>query len=215
MLHVSATLSFVLLALPAAASPLPDPGATARAILTDSRYQRDLPSPAAPPTSEAQPAHVGTDAGREDVPRLRVPVVAGDTLATLFIVIAVAVALAVLLRYLPRRAAGTVEPPPPAVAPASPSRPRALDDPDVLARNGQFAEAIHALLLGALRELGRRAGSVAASPATTSREVLQSAVLAPETRAALRPLVTAVERVHFGWGQAGVEEYTSCLTHYR
>jgi hypothetical protein len=102
-----------------------------------------------------------------------------------------------------------------ATAPAAPERAALVEDAEALARAGRFAEAIHALLLAALRELGRRSGSPAASPAATSREVLRSGSLPTEARAALSPLVSAVESIHFGGLAAGLDEYAGCATAYR
>ncbi|HSS02207.1 MAG TPA: DUF4129 domain-containing protein [Kofleriaceae bacterium] len=86
---------------------------------------------------------------------------------------------------------------------------RPLEDADELARRGQFAEAIHTLLLRTLRELARSA-SVQVAPADTSREVLARVPLIADARTALAGLITAVEITHFGDEPAGVDDYDRC-----
>jgi hypothetical protein len=91
------------------------------------------------------------------------------------------------------------------------SRKASVDEADRLAREGRFAEAIHALLLRALSDLGR----YATTPALTSREVARGAKLAQEARAALGALVAAGEWVHFGGKPAGAAEYEASVASYR
>jgi hypothetical protein len=86
---------------------------------------------------------------------------------------------------------------------------RPLGDADELARRGDFAEAIHTLLLRTLQELARSA-AVRVAPATTSREVLARMPLDDEPRAALAGLITAVEITHFGDEPANAADYERC-----
>lgn len=106
-----------------------------------------------------------------------------------------------------------VAPGTPDAAGDAPERRGGLPDPDELFRQERYGEAIHALLLRALLELGRRSRELA--PSSTSREIVRR--LAPETAlfSALLPLVSAVERMHFGRQPAGRAEYTDCAAHYR
>ena len=86
---------------------------------------------------------------------------------------------------------------------------RPLGDADELARRGEFAEAIHTLLLRTLQELARSA-AVRVAPATTSREVLARVPLLADARDALAGLITAVEITHFGDEPANAADYERC-----
>jgi hypothetical protein len=86
---------------------------------------------------------------------------------------------------------------------------RPLGDADELARRGEFAEAIHTLLLRTLQELVRSA-AVRVAPATTSREVLARVPLLADARSALAGLITAVEVTHFGDEPANAADYERC-----
>jgi hypothetical protein len=78
-----------------------------------------------------------------------------------------------------------------------------------LAREGRYAEAIHALLLAAI-EAVRAARPLAAS--LTSREVLAAVALDPGRREALLHLVQAVEITRFGGRPADAAAFDSCST---
>jgi Domain of unknown function (DUF4129) len=86
---------------------------------------------------------------------------------------------------------------------------RPLGDADELARRGEFAEAIHTLLLRTLQELARTA-AVRIAPAMTSREVLARVPLLADARTALAGLITAVELTHFGDEPANADDYARC-----
>jgi hypothetical protein len=86
---------------------------------------------------------------------------------------------------------------------------RPLGDADELARRGEFAEAIHTLLLRTLQELARSA-AVRVGPATTSREILARVPLLADARSALAGLITAVEITHFGDEPANAADYERC-----
>ena len=101
---------------------------------------------------------------------------------------------------------------------------RPLGDADELARRGEFAEAIHTLLLRTLQELVRSA-ALRVAPATTSREILARVPLLADARERarrpdhrgrdhalrrragerrrLRPLPPAVQPVRGGVSRAG------------
>lgn len=91
---------------------------------------------------------------------------------------------------------------------------RPLGDADELARRGQFAEAIHTLLLRTLQELVRSA-AVRVAPATTSREILARVPLYAGARTALAGLITAVEITHFGDEPANAADYERCRQQFR
>jgi hypothetical protein len=86
---------------------------------------------------------------------------------------------------------------------------RPLGDADELARRGQYAEAIHTLLLRTLQELARSA-AVRVGPATTSREILARVPLLADARTALAGLIIAVEITHFGAEPASAADYERC-----
>jgi len=86
---------------------------------------------------------------------------------------------------------------------------RPLGDADELARRGEFAEAIHSLLLRTLHELARSA-AVRVAPAMTSREILARVPLLADARSALSGLITAVEITHFGDEPANAADYERC-----
>ena len=86
---------------------------------------------------------------------------------------------------------------------------RPLGDADELARRGEFAEAIHTLLLRTLQELARSA-AVRVAPATTSREILARVPLLADARSALAGLITSVEITHFGDEPANATDYERC-----
>ena len=87
------------------------------------------------------------------------------------------------------------EPPPP------PDPRELLTRADRLAEAGQFAEAMHCVLLAAMIIVGGTADS------QTSWELLRAAKLAPPQRSALRDLVIRVERAWFGQRPAGIDDY--------
>ncbi|MGE0551098.1 MAG: DUF4129 domain-containing protein [Kofleriaceae bacterium] len=86
---------------------------------------------------------------------------------------------------------------------------RPLGDADELARRGEYAEAIHTLLLRTLQELVKSA-SVRVAPAMTSREILARVPLLADARAAFADLITAVELTHFGDDPANAADYERC-----
>ncbi|HLL20855.1 MAG TPA: DUF4129 domain-containing protein, partial [Kofleriaceae bacterium] len=86
---------------------------------------------------------------------------------------------------------------------------RPLGDADELAARGEFAEAIHTLLLRTLHELARSA-MVRVEPSQTSREILSRVPLLAEARDALGVLITYVELTHFGDEPANAEDYARC-----
>jgi hypothetical protein len=192
----------------------PPPEATAREVLALERCQTELPiagqAQAGASGSDASPS-VGRPVGLGGIlPPLSVP---SSFAAVALTAVLVAVLLAAMLHHLPAR---TALPPPeraPSYRPAAarPARPRPVGDPEQLARDGRYAEAIHALLLKALAETepGRE------RPALTSREIASSARLGRDARAALDALVAAVEWAHFAGQPVGAAEYQASLSEYQ
>ncbi|MBX3156518.1 MAG: DUF4129 domain-containing protein [Deltaproteobacteria bacterium] len=91
---------------------------------------------------------------------------------------------------------------------------RPLGDAEELARRGEFAEAIHTLLLRTLQELVRRA-AVRVAPAMTSREILARVPLLADARDALAGLITAVEITHFGDEPANAADFERCRRQFQ
>ena len=80
---------------------------------------------------------------------------------------------------------------------------------DELARQGNFAEAMHTLLLRSVEELRRHLGvSIAAS--LTSREILRHLGLPFEGRSLFADIIGRVEVSYFGGYRPGTDEYTAC-----
>lgn len=104
------------------------------------------------------------------------------------------------------RAAVPIVAPPAAVDPGAPFE---GGDPEALAAQGRFAEAIHALLLRALRGLARALGGFARG--LTSREIVPRAP-AGAPRAALEELVAAVERHEFGAQPLSAADFERCAS---
>ena len=186
----------------------------ARHVLERERCQTELPLAETAPSGGASRRPGAPSAEVEgDVapPPIRIPL-PSSLLAAVAVAIVVASALAFLLHRLPGRS-GLPLPDVPAARPARarPARAGSGDDPERLAAQGRFAEAIHALLLRALAGLEE----YAAKPALTSREVLRGSRLGRDARSALGVLVSAVERAHFGRKAAGPAEYEACLAEFR
>lgn len=196
--------------------------AKARAVLADARYQRELPPHAPPQDLEDARGRSSRFRGSSSGYSATLPVLgAGAFLAQIvFIVLGVVVVLLVLgwlLRELTLRGRrtrtdtdGAEEPEEAAAAEKEP----AFEDAARLAAEGRYAEAIHALLLAAIRHFAERS-RVAVQPSRTSRELVGLLPLGPELRAAFTELVRAVELSLFGGVAVGREEYERSLARFR
>jgi len=106
------------------------------------------------------------------------------------------------------------EPPPPGVAEVKVgSETDALAAADRLSREGNFVEAMHVLLLHSLSEIRRQLGERFAD-SLTSREILRAARITTVARTALRDIVGAVERTHFGAYPAQAGDYAACRQNF-
>ena len=84
---------------------------------------------------------------------------------------------------------------------------------DKLASCGNFAEAMHILLLRSVDELRRHLGvSIAAS--LTSREILHQFSLSSEGCSAFADIIDRVESSYFGTHQPGAGEYMACRSSF-
>ncbi len=72
-----------------------------------------------------------------------------------------------------------------------------LEEADLLAREGRFADAIHCLLLRAVDDLARRRPQLA-RPSLTGRELSQSPLLPPRAQTLFASIAGIVERSMFG-----------------
>lgn len=80
---------------------------------------------------------------------------------------------------------------------------------DELARRGDFAEAMHVLLLQSVNELRRRL-YVSIASSLTSREILRHIELPPQGRDLFADIIGKVEVSYFGTHRPGAEEYVAC-----
>ncbi len=90
----------------------------------------------------------------------------------------------------------------------------AFDEATRLAAQGRYAEAVHALLLAAIRHFAERA-RVPIQPSRTSRELVRLLPLGAEARTAFSDLVRTVELSLFGGAPVGQEEYERSLSRFR
>jgi len=141
------------------------------------------------------------------------PGLGADRLALLILVVLGVVALALFLlrgvqarRERWSRTVATAAPDASREAPAE----HPFGDADRLAAQGLYAEAVHLLLLQALRHLTERF-RVPLQPSRTSREVLRVLPLRPERREVLADLVRMVERSLFGGSTLGLADYEKGL----
>jgi len=83
-----------------------------------------------------------------------------------------------------------------------------LEDPERLAARGDYAEAVHVLLLRSIMLIRERGAAL--STALTSREILRRAPLGDQERDAFRALVDATELTHFGGRGASEADFLRC-----
>jgi uncharacterized protein DUF4129 len=194
-------------------------------VLKDPRYQREMPKHRQPEVSrkpvDSGPG-LGGDGGGGGLPPVAVPSLgAGAALGKLvFIVLLVVAAVllggwifgAVSRRWQKPEAGGTVqeEEPPEAARVREP----VFDEAARLAAEGRYAEAVHALLLAAIRHFAARS-RVTVEPSRTSRELVRLLPLGAEARAAFSDLVRTVELSLFGGASVGREEYERSLARFQ
>ncbi len=198
-LRCSISLGLLVAGVALAPAPLigsPDETATAELaqnILSDAAYQTERPEGESEPT--------------------RVPVSLG-AFATLLLYIAAAVAIILIAAWVVREflkgaTDSAVDSAGQTGFDADGGGGNLLTDPEHLAGQGRYEEAIHMLLLVAIRHLGGNL-PVPPSPASTSRELLRALPMAAERREALGFLVRQVELSLFGGWRVGEDEYARC-----
>jgi hypothetical protein len=97
-------------------------------------------------------------------------------------------------------------------APPLPTVEELEDEATRLAKAGRYGEAVHVLLLQAIRQLG---SETPPPDSRTSRELLRQFTLAGAAREAFAGLVAAVERNLFGGEVVGREQYEACVARVR
>ena len=196
----------------------------AREALADSRFQRALPTHqelpgsyrAKPPQTSPNDPPTVTEKEEDDAePRVALPssgvgaVVAKAVFTVLLVVVG-----GLIVSWIAREAIARTRRRAPAVPvetvtleAAAPARmPATFDDASRLASEGRYAEAVHALLLAAIRHFAARA-KTSVQPSRTSRELVRLLPLAPDAREAFAELVRTVELSLFGGGEVGAEDY--------
>lgn len=206
--------------MPAGAQPAGTNAGTqaAREVLKDPRYQREMP-----PHSEPRDLEDGGDrdftGGGEGARPVVLPVIgAGAAIGKVLFLILIVVVVLLLAGWLGqavfrrRRGDETVE-----VAveeTAVREREPTFDEATRLAAEGRYAEAVHALLLAAIRHFAERS-RVAIQPSRTSRELVRLLPLGADAREAFSDLVRTVELSLFGGAFVGQEEYERSLARFR
>lgn len=84
---------------------------------------------------------------------------------------------------------------------------------DDLARQGQYGEAMHVLLLKGLNEIRRQLG-ISFAVSLTSREILRRVQLSDVGRQSLSAIIRSVERTYFGGEDAGQSDYSDCRSNF-
>ncbi len=213
-------------AAPGRAAPPGDVRAKAREALADPRYQHALPQHEEeldPDTPSHRHRREGPWGGVGDAgPDVSIPAIgAGAFLGkVVFIILLVVVGLLVVgwiaRAVLDYRRRGGAEAPAGAGSDGAPAPALSLpfDDASRLAAEGRHAEAVHALLLAAIRHFAERS-RVSIQPSRTSRELVRTLPLGPDTREAFAELVAMVERSLFGGVAVEAEDYERSLARFQ
>lgn len=223
MIRLRRTLLLLLLlavALPAFTAETPRE--LARRILADAKFQKEIPGRRVESGAKAAPR-------RPKPPpsptwQLHLPSVGGLAAVKMFFWVLVAVLAALLLIWIGnltvravqrRRRASDAQALVPAEPEATPHQVEpTIEEAQRLAREGCFAEAVHVLLLAAIRRVAER-GKRIPQPHQTSRELLRVLPLGPESRQAFRELVVTVEGAHFGGAEVEEADFARSLERYR
>jgi hypothetical protein len=193
-----------------------DPGAAARAILAGDDYQTELPERES--LVEADGGSPGMPSGAVREPSWRIPPMLARFVLSGLMVVAILVVVTALVLLIAGRGRAARGPGPEAPARVATARAQgptgavAPGDPDGLAAEGRFGEAIHALFLHTLLALPDRSRPNGGRfpPGTTGRELVTAAALDGPRRAALEGLLQAVERWLFGAFVPARGDYEDC-----
>jgi hypothetical protein len=88
-----------------------------------------------------------------------------------------------------------------------------LEEADVLAGEGRFAEAAHHLLIRSVEDIGRRRPGLV-QPAITSRDLARAPAVPPRARLLFSGIAAVVERSLFGGRAVGAEDWAECRSAY-
>lgn len=207
-------VAWALGSAPAAGRTAP-PGELARRVLDDARYQRTRPAaePAAPAERGAPRREVRAGgAAAEALAPAAVGLGAAGLLVAAVAGLGVLVLLAALVVRGRSRAPAAAAAPPRGPEPDAPAGP--LPDPATLAAAGRYGEAVHALLLAAVRHLERRLHPPP-PPSRTGRELVALLPLPPDSRPAFAELVRQSERFTFGGAEIAREEFERSAALFR
>lgn len=207
----------ILLAAPGPMAPCaePSPGEL-RAVLAERvaalRIQTEFPSEPPPrensdyaPRADGRGASVAAGGDGFAAPLL------WASLAVFFVVLLLA--LRDSLRRPDRAAKGKRASRPDRAGPPAARLVVAQQESDALAARGDYAEAMHLLLLRSVEEMRRRLGApIAAS--LTSREIHQRSALDDEARGHFGDIIERVEISWFGSHLPGADEYARCRESY-
>jgi hypothetical protein len=222
--HFLAALSLAIVILmgaaPAGAQPeMAEVQEKARTVLADPRLQRELPS--GPQRALAPEGRRSAFPAEDRSPSVTLPVLgAGAFLARIVFVILLVVAVVLIagwgfreVRMRTRKVSAVGGAAEGAVEEADDQEP-SFEDATRLAAEGRYAEAIHALLLAAIRHFAERSRTpVQAS--RTSRELVRLLPLGAATKEAFTELVGTVELSLFGGLPVGRDEYEQSLSRFR
>lgn len=200
----------------------------ALAVLEDPGYQTTLPAgrqvrDQGTDEEDSQGSPGGADEGGGAWPILVPALGALAPLATLVLYVLVAAAVLLILSWIAlevvsrrrgRRSDPGAKAEPGEEGEAAPERDAVLDDASRLAAEGRYGEAIHVLLLVAIRQLAERS-RVTLPPSRTSRELVRLLPLGAESRETFAELVRSVELSLFGGVAAGPEDYERSLARFR
>jgi hypothetical protein len=206
-----------------AAVPAGEAGARARAALADPRFQRALPShsesdePFKKSPSGGSPVFSGEDDSRNVLfPTLGAGAFLGKLIFTVLLVVVGVLIVTWIAREILRRRRGARKDPvaDPIAAASALEREPAFDDASRLAAEGRYAEAVHALLLAAIRHFAERSRTPV-QPSRTSRELVRLLPLGPEAREAFAELVRTVELSLFGGADVEAADYERNLARFQ
>jgi len=197
----------------------------ARAALDDPRYQHTLPQDEEelgklrhrqrpPQRSPGEEADAGPDVS---IPAMGAGAFLGKVVfVVLFLVIALLIVGWIVREVLDRRrkSGAAARPEAETAAAAGPALNLSFDDASRLAAEGRYAEAVHALLLAAIRHFAERSRT-AIQPSRTSRELVRTLPLGPEAREAFSELVRTVELSLFGGAAVEAEDYERNLARFQ
>lgn len=188
----------------------------ARTVLSDRRFQTELPGDAQP----TGPASESRDDWRLDLPEglfgvarllMWVLVAVGGVLAAIFVINEIT---SFRLRSRGSARDDFAQPADAGAAAGQTGPGTSLDAADRLAGDGRFAEALHMLLLDCIAQLRRLRFESLIVPSLTSREVVGRLDLPESSTKALTAIVSAVEVSHFGGREPDESDYRSCRESY-